>query len=342
MNILLTGSTGVVGRRLVPLLRRADHDVTAVTRSAASRRRLEGQGVRTVELDLFDASAVERAVAGRDAVVNLATHIPNSSLQMFLPWAWRENDRLRRTASRIIAHACIAAGVSRLIQESFAPVYPDCGDRWIDETTPIRPVRYNLTIADAEASAEHFSQSGRTGVVLRFGAFYGHDALQTVELISWIKKGRAPIPGVPDTYISSVSHDDAAGAVTAALTVPAGLYNVVDDEPVTHRVLVDSLADALGVEHPKLPPHWVTPLFGSLGELLARSERISNRKLRAASDWRPQYPSVRQGWPAVVAQLGKVSALHPRSAKTQPAVDPEQVRRVKASPRVEHRDDRHP
>ena len=37
-------------------------------------------------------------------------------------------------------------------------------------------------------------------------------------------------------------------------------------------------------------------MFGSVGEMLARSVRISNRKLRAASTWAPRYPSVRQGW----------------------------------------------
>jgi hypothetical protein len=40
-----------------------------------------------------------------------------------------------------------------------------------------------------------------------------------------------------------------------------------------------------------------------LGKLLARSQRISNRKLREAVSWRPRYPSVREGWPATLAAL---------------------------------------
>jgi hypothetical protein len=83
---------------------------------------------------------------------------------------------------------------------------------------------------------------------------------------------------------------------------------VVDDEPVTHKAFVDSLADALGVAHPKLPPTWVTTLFGSASEVLARSVRISNKKLRASSTWMPGSPSVFQGWPAVVAGLSQRSA----------------------------------
>jgi 2-alkyl-3-oxoalkanoate reductase len=80
-----------------------------------------------------------------------------------------------------------------------------------------------------------------------------------------------PIPGAADSYFSSVAHDDAATAVIAALGVPAPIYNVVDDEPLRRPEFFDSLAIALGVPAPKLPPAWLAPLFGSLGEMPARS-----------------------------------------------------------------------
>ncbi len=303
MKIFIAGGTGVVGRRAIPILRDAGHDVTGVVRSSMGRAQLARLGAKTIDLDLFDPASVRRAVAGHDIVLNLATHIPRSTVQMFLPWAWRENDRLRRLGSATLVDASIAEGVSGFVQESFAPAYPDCGDRWIDETQPIEPVRYNRTIADAEAAAARFSESGGRGVVVRFGSFYGPDAMQTIAMIDAVRKGWAPLPGPPTAFVSSVSHDDAASAVAAAVTLAPGIYNVVDDEPVTHREFFSSLAAALEVRSPRLPPGWVTPLFGSVGEMAARSLRISNRKLRAACDWAPKYPSVRRGWPAAVAQI---------------------------------------
>jgi len=257
----------------------------------------------TIDLDLFDASAVRRAFAGQEAVVNLATRIPRSTVQMFLPSAWRENDRLRRVASATLVDAAISVGVTRFVQESFAPVYPDCGDRWINETERIAPVRYNRTVADAEAAAVRFSDSGRTGIVLRFGAFYGPDAFQTAAMLDAVRRGWAPLPGSPNAFVSSVSHDDAASAVAAAIGLAPGIYNVVDNVPVTHREFFDSLAGTIGVRSPRLPPSWITPLFGSLGKMAARSLRISNQKLRDASGWVPKYPSVRQGWPSVVQEM---------------------------------------
>lgn len=241
MRIFLTGATGatgVIGRRALPLLIGAGHSVTAVVRRPQSHAELVRAGATPIEVDLFAADAVRKTVAGQDAVVNLATHMP-AGYRAFLPGAWAENDRIRRFASANLVDAAMATGATRFIQESFAPVYPDRGDQWIDERTPIAPVRYNRTVADAERSAERFSGSGGAGVVLRFAMFYGPDSWFTRDLIGYVRRGWAPIPGVADAYTSLVSHEDAAAAVVAALGVPPGTYNVVDDEPLRRRELFE-------------------------------------------------------------------------------------------------------
>jgi nucleoside-diphosphate-sugar epimerase len=181
------------------------------------------------------------------------------------------------------------------------PVYPDRGDDWIDEPTPIAPVRYNSSVADAEAAAAKFTAVGGAGVVLRFAFLYGPDAWQIRETIRSVRRGFAPIPGSSSAFISSISHDDAASAVLAALYIPAGAYNVADDEPLRRRDYFDSLALLLGVAPPKIPPAWVALAFGSVGSMLVRSLRLSNRKLRGQSGWRPRFPSMREGWRAVIA-----------------------------------------
>ena len=303
MNIFVTGATGVVGRRLVPKLIDAGHNVAALSRSPENAARLQEVGAGPVPVSLFDAAALQRALPGQDVVINLATHIPSSSMRALLPWAWSENDRIRKVGSATIANAALASGVRRFIQESFAPVYPDCGDRWIDETTPIAPVKYNRTVASAEGTAHAFMKGERDAVVLRFGAFYGPDSAHIREMMGFIARGWAPLPSDPAAFISPISHDDAAAAVAAALNAPPGVYNVVDDEPMRRRDYFGALAEALNVAPPKIPPHWFSYLMGSLGALLARSQRISNRRLRAATPWRPIHPSVREGWPATIRQI---------------------------------------
>ena len=314
----MTGATGVVGRRLVPLLRARGDDVTAVVRSPAKAAALVRAGARPIAVDLFDARAVRDAMLGHDAVINLATHIPRSVTRMFLPGAWHETNRLRRVAAARLVDAALLLDIPRFVQESFAPVYPDRGDTWITEDVPIAPAYYSRGVADAEQAVIRFTADGRDGVVLRFAAFYGPDSRLLVDLIRLIERGWSPLPGAADAFISSVSHDDAATAAFAATGLAAGTYNVVDDEPLRHRAFVDSLADALGVPHPRMFPAWLAGVAGSLGRTLARSQRISNARLRAAG-WAPRYASVRDGWPEVVERRPRpaiASGSHPGPART--------------------------
>jgi nucleoside-diphosphate-sugar epimerase len=308
-SVFVAGATGVLGRRVVPQLVKVGYKVTAIGRSEEKRSQLARMGARPVELDLFDAAAVRRAVAGQEVVINLATSVP-LNLRSFLPGAWRMTSRIRREGSANLVEAALAGGASRYIQESFAPIYPDRGDQWIDESTPAKAARYNRAVLDAEASAQRFTAHGQTGIALRFAYLYGPDSPMTLETIRYVQRGLAPVFGSPQAYFPSLSHDDAAAAVVAALGLPAGIYNVSDDEPLRRREYIDSLDKALGVPAPKLVPGWIVKFLGSLGDTLARSQRISNRKLKAASGWTPRYPSMREGWQAVLDEMETENPLH--------------------------------
>jgi nucleoside-diphosphate-sugar epimerase len=298
--VFIAGGTGVAGRRVIPALVSAGYRVVAAARSDASADRLRALGASPIVVDLFDATAVRRAAGKPDIVINLATHMPSSTTRMLLPWSWRENDRLRRTAAANLAAAARATGADCFIQESFAPIYADGGDRWIDETWPVAPARYNRSTLDAERSTNAFTREGGRGIVLRFASFYGPDAFTTREMIEMARKGMSPLPGKPGAYVSSISHDDAASAVAAAITAPSGTYNIADDEPLTRAEWLDSLAAALGIERPKPMPRVFELLGGSTIALLARSLRISNRKFRESTGWRPATPSVRDAWRGLV------------------------------------------
>ncbi|HET7457460.1 MAG TPA: NAD(P)-dependent oxidoreductase [Gemmatimonadaceae bacterium] len=298
-RVFVTGATGVVGRHVVPLLLASGSRVTAVGRTVEARARLESMGATAVPLDLFDGAAARRALEEHDAVINLATHMPASALWMMLPWSWRENDRVRRDASATLVDAALDVGVSRFVQESFAPVYEDGGERSIDETWPQRPTSYNRTVLDAERSAMRFTErGGGAGVVLRFAGFYGPDPFLR-DMIGVARRGWSPLPGAPEAYWSSVAHEDAATAAVAALGVSAGAYNVCDDEPLTRRGWLDALAAALGglPRAPRTMPGWLGKLGGPVVALLARSQRMSNAKLKAATGggWAPRWPSAREG-----------------------------------------------
>jgi nucleoside-diphosphate-sugar epimerase len=106
MRVFIAGATGVVGARTVALLVAAGHEVTGLARSAEKAGLLQRQGARAVQASLFDPDALGRAVAGHDAVVNLATHIPVGSAAISAR-AWREDDQIRTEGSRILVDAAL-------------------------------------------------------------------------------------------------------------------------------------------------------------------------------------------------------------------------------------------
>ena len=307
MKIFVAGATGVIGRRVVPLLVEGGWAVTAVARSAEKVTAIGRAGARPAVVDLFDPEALARAVEGHDAVCNLATHIPASNRAM-LPFSWRQNDRIRKFVSRNLVEAAIKAGAGRYVQESFAPMYPSRGDHWIDEHSPVSPAPHVRSAVTAEYNTKRFTEAGGQGVVLRFAYFYGPDSHHTLDAIRMVKMGWAATFGSPDGYISSIHTNDAARAVVAALKVPAGVYNVADDEPVTKREFFAALAEALGTRPPRFLPGFFKHLAGSVGETLARSQRISNRHFKEQSGWSPAYPSVREGFAGLVKQLRELPA----------------------------------
>jgi nucleoside-diphosphate-sugar epimerase len=164
-------------------------------------------------------------------------------------------------------------------------------------------------VLDAEASATRVARTGATAVALRFALLYGAGDPFAEQVLSMVRRGWMPFFGRREGYVSLVTQDDAARAVVAALGLPGGTYNVVDDEPLTRAELAVVLARLLGVKPPRFLPTWITKLAGSLGETLARSERISNRKLESASTWRPTVSSAREGFAqALAAEAGAADA----------------------------------
>ena len=301
-RVFVAGATGVLGRRAVAQLVAAGHRVTGVARTPEKAALLRSLGATPVTVDLFDATAVRRAVAGHDVVMNLATHIPPLS-QAAVPGAWAENDRIRREASRNLVDAAIAVGATRYVQESIAFIVADGGSEWLDEDSPLDTPSFTKSVLDAEGQAARFTEQGGTGVVLRFGQFMAADSSHSQSQARMVGARVAPFPGDPDSYAPIIHADDAAAAVVASLRAPAGTYLVVDDEPMTRGELCAAIAEAIGCRRPVHVPPAALKLGGSKPSLLMRSQRMRNTRFKEATGWAPSFRSGRETWAEVAASL---------------------------------------
>jgi nucleoside-diphosphate-sugar epimerase len=164
------------------------------------------------ELDLFDPAAVDNAMRDIDGVLHLATRI-RSLEELSNPDLWRENDRLRAEASRILVDASIAAGTDVYVQPTVTFVYPTDGSA--SEDTPIGEVLPILRSAlEAERQTERFARAGGRGVILRFGLLDGPG--------TWFDEPMGD-------FGATLHVDDAGQALLSALSLPSGTYNVCRD-----------------------------------------------------------------------------------------------------------------
>jgi len=299
-TVFVTGATGTLGRPVVERLLATGRRVRAISRSAANEARLRSLGAEPIGVDLFDPRALRAALDGCDAALHLATHIAPMWVSGWRG-AWRENDRVRADGMRSLAQAARDAGVGVIVYPSYAFVYPDSGSEWIDAATravaPDLPVILRSTL-EAEAQVQRFAAAGGRGVVLRMGGFYGPAAPSAREMLGFAARyGVLPLPGRAQEYVPAVWLDDAAEAVIAALDrAPAGVYDVVDDEPLTRAEFADEIGRAVGRSHVRLIPPLVTRLLApAVSGVFEGSRRVSNRRFKEATGWRPTVPNARDG-----------------------------------------------
>lgn len=308
----MAGATGAIGRRLVPMLLAASHDVTAMTRSPARAEELRSAGAEPVVADALDAEAVRAAIAAAApaAIVHELTSIPQRIRPRRLERDFALNDKLRREGTVNLVAAAQAAGVGRIVVQSIAFSYaPGPPGTVHAEDDPLRtpaqsPAPYRSS-AQALLDLERTARSA-SGLVLRYGYFYGPGTAFSPAGSSGqdIVRRRLPIVGDGGGVWSFVHIDDAASATVAALTHGApGAYNVVDDEPAAVREWVPALASALGAPAPRRVPAALARLLaGSYAvEIMTRAQGAANGKATRELGWEPRYRSWRDGFSAALS-----------------------------------------
>lgn len=118
MRILVTGGLGFIGRRLTAELARGGHDVTALDNGWRSDPDVP-EDVESLVVDIRDAEAVRRAVAGKDGIVHLAAIQGTQNFYNSPDLVLDVNAR----GTLNVAEACAQEGVGRLVFSSSSEVY---------------------------------------------------------------------------------------------------------------------------------------------------------------------------------------------------------------------------
>jgi uncharacterized protein (TIGR01777 family) len=276
MRLSVTGSTGLIGSALVPLLTRDGHEVGRVSRSAA--------GAGGWRWDPGAGHVDPAAVDGMDAVVHLAG-------ESIAGGRWSKARKARIRASRARGTRVVAEAVARaeprpqaLLCASAMGFYGDRGNELLTEASaPGRGFLAEVSREWEEACAPA-RDAGVRVVNLRFGIVLSPTGGALAKMLLPFRLGLGGVVGSGRQWWSWVALDDAVGAIRHALVTPglAGPVNVTSPSPVTNAEFTRTLGRVLA--RPTLFP---MPAFAArlaLGEmaeaLLLASARLVPERLQ--------------------------------------------------------------
>ncbi len=263
---------GFVGARLARLFAHADWEVIGVTHSREAARGLANESFRAIACDITDRVALAEASILQNADVAISAVSSGRG----------DADVYRSLYFNGMQNALEILQPRSAIFVSSTSVYAQRNGEWVTEDSPAEPQRETGRIL-RETETFVLAQGG---IVARLAGIYGPG--RSVLLQKFLE-GHAVIEGDGQRYINQIHADDAASALFFLIQNRAktGVYNVVDDTPLTQSEIYEWLA-----AHFKKP----LPPRGAINTHRKRgwtNKRVSNAKLRAVG-WEPRFPSFRE------------------------------------------------
>lgn len=282
MNVLMSGSTGLVGSALIARLKAHGHRVSRLVRPTT----------RCAEPSiLWDPSAQsldERSLATFDAVIHLAGENIASR-------RWTEAQKQRIRKSRIDGTSLLAIALARLepppavlISASAIGYYGARGDEVLDEDSAAGNGFLAAVCRDWESAAEPAAARGIRVVAMRTGIVLSRSGGALKKMLLPFQLGLGGRIGSGTQYMSWITLDDVAAAYLHVLEDRSGSLrgpvNIVAPDAVTNLEFTRTLGKVLG------RPTWLPlPAFAArlaLGEmadeLLLTSNRVVPRRLQAS------------------------------------------------------------
>ncbi len=280
MNILVSGSTGLIGSALVPALTAGGHRVVRLVRSQPT------SGEATVAWDPAAGTIEADKLEGLDAVVHLAG-------ESIAAGRWNEERKQRIRDSRVKGTRLLAETLARLQAKpkvlacaSAIGYYGNRGDELLHESSTPGTSFLCEVCKEWEAACHPARQAGIRVVNLRFGVVLSRRGGALAQMLTPFKCGVGGKLGSGRQYMSWIALDDVVGIIQYVLTNDSlhGPVNTVAPGAVTNREFTRTLGRVLW--RPTIfpmPAFAARLLFGEMAdELLLASTRVQPARLLSA------------------------------------------------------------
>jgi uncharacterized protein (TIGR01777 family) len=286
-RMVLTGATGLIGRRITEILLEGGAEVVALTRDPERARRRLGDGVTPVFWD-FDHPGQgnwRQAMEGAHAVIHLA----GTPLfeQRWNPAFKRRMQESRVQGTRQLAEAVRRArkGPGVFVSASAVGVYGTDPDRVCDEKAGPGDDLLSTICVDWEKEALRLSADKVRTVQIRIGIVLSRESGAVKELLPIHRLGLGGVMGSPLPFVNWIHLEDVARIfVMAALDGEmSGPYNAAAPHPVRNRDF--SRAFARVVNRPALlvyPEPLLRLIIGEAAAYAAGGPRVVSSRVERA------------------------------------------------------------
>jgi uncharacterized protein len=283
LRVLLTGASGLIGRRLNEILQEQGYDVVRLSRN---------RNLNEKSNNFFwdpDAGYIDKAaLEGVSAIIHLAGENIASG-------RWTKRRRRRIVASRVNTTKLLydtvireSFPVNRFISASATGIYgmEHMGKVMQEEDVPAEADDFlAVTTRLWEESAGLFRSSGIRTVKIRTAIVVSSKGGFLKKLIPLTRLGFVPLFGSGDNPFPWIEIDDLCAVYIKALEDDTleGAYNAAFPEQVTQKEFMEVLAALRGssVNTLTIPPILLRIVFGEMSDLLLKGNHISAEKLLA-------------------------------------------------------------
>ncbi|MBM3400317.1 MAG: TIGR01777 family protein [Bacteroidetes bacterium] len=281
MNILITGATGMLGKRLVPMLKEEGMDVSILTTSQIKQNVKQ----KVFLWDVKNGTFPENLTQPIDIVIHLAG--ANVGARRWTSRYKKEILESRAETSLFLLKKLKEQNnlPKSYITASGTDYYPNPSDVIFTESDlPGKQFLSEVCIA-WEAVAETWHKAGciaqivRTPVVLAAGEGFMAKMMQTAHM------GIIPTTGSPKNKLSWIHAEDLCRIYRFLLDKKeSGIWNAVAPHVVDMKQLVCTIDKARGKRtlHPNVPCFMLKLMLGELGTLACGSQQVSAEKLLQA------------------------------------------------------------
>ncbi len=298
MKALVTGASGFVGSAVLRHLVEAGHEVRVLVRASSDRRNIAGVACEPVVGDLTDTASLAAAVAGCEAVFNVAA---DYRLWVADPSAMY---RANVDGTRNVLLAAAEAGATKIVHTSSVAAIgvrddgePADEDMQTDPARLIGPYKRSKYLADVEAR-RLAAEDGVPVVVVNPAAPFGaRDIKPTPTGRMVVEFGRGRMPAYIDTGLNVVHVDDvASGHLLAHQRGVVGERYILGGDNMSLRDILATLAAHLGRAAPRIrlpraplfPIAWASEAIGRLAgfepALTIDALRMAKRPMYFTSD----------------------------------------------------------